>query len=320
MRFADFTGQERIKNLLRNAVAQGRVAQTYLFAGPPGVGKRALALALAQALNCLSPQGEDSCGTCPSCRRVEGGNHPDVLLVEPGGGALKIDQMRWLQQEAALRPYAGRRRVFILEGAETLTDQAANSLLKLLEEPPPSAVLILLAVAPERLLPTVRSRCLTVYFYPWPKDRLILELRRQGVPAAEAAALAEIAGGSPGQALALRPLLPQIQGAVEALVQAAHRRDDRALLAAAQELASREEMVLPVLNGLAAHGRRLLQEGGPGAGRWAGVLRATLEVQRFLERGVSPLYALAVFALQVRRALQAEELLPVGVAVEKEER
>lgn len=320
MRFADFAGQERIKNLLRNAVAQGRVAQTYLFAGPPGVGKRALALALAQALNCLSPQGEDSCGVCSSCRRVEGGNHPDVLLVEPEGGSLKIDQMRWLQQEAALRPYAGRYRVFILEGAEALTDQAANSLLKLLEEPPPSAVLILLAVAPERLLPTVLSRCLTVYFYPWPKESLISELERQGVPGDEAAALAEIAGGSPGQALALRPLLPQIQAAVEGLVQAARRRDDRALLVAAQELAGREEMVFPVLDGLAARSRKLLQEGGPGAGRWAEVLKAILETERLLEREVNPVYALTVFALQVRRALHAEELLPIGVAGEKEER
>ena len=129
------------------------------------------AVATAQALNCLSPRGEgesrDACGTCAACVRIARGVHPDVIVVEPGdSGSIKIEQIRDAIESAGYRPFEGRRRVVIVNEADAMAASPQNALLKMLEEPPPSSVFILITARPDMLLPTVRSRCQHLRFQP----------------------------------------------------------------------------------------------------------------------------------------------------------
>src|SRR5215470_13079523 len=163
----DIIGHEWAIDFLRRSIAGGHVAHAYLLSGPEGVGKGLLALRLAQALNCEAG-GPDPCLACRTCKRIARGNHPDVRIagmasqalgLKPDEAArqkeLKIDTVREWQGDISLRPYEGRRRVFILHDAERLTDAASNAMLKTLEEPPPYATLLLVAHTAGELLPTI---------------------------------------------------------------------------------------------------------------------------------------------------------------------
>ncbi len=204
MGFGGIIGQDRAASLLRQALRADRLAHAYLFVGPGGVGKRRVALALAKAANCLCPLPDgDACGSCAACRKVAAGVHPDVLLLTPEEGTLRIEQVRTLREEVTRRPYEGRRRFALLDPAEALTEQAQNALLKTLEEPAGATTFILLAQRTGTLLPTVLSRCQRLTFGPVPEALLARHLAAVGVPSDRARALAALARGSVGEALAL---------------------------------------------------------------------------------------------------------------------
>ena len=159
-------GHEKAVKHLSRSLEQGRLSHAYLFTGPAQVGKMSLAMDLARALNCLG--GDRPCDDCAQCDRIARGLHADVRVVDVGSGpsktgasrtAIGIDQVREVQREASLKPYEGRYRVFIFDGAERVTAEAANSLLKTLEEPPDQVVIVLLAPDAVALPPTVVSRC-----------------------------------------------------------------------------------------------------------------------------------------------------------------
>lgn len=187
--------------LLRHSLAAERVSHAYLLSGPPQIGKRSLALAMAQALNCT--ESDPPCGQCPSCLKIARVAHPDVrsIVGEGAGGGLKIDQVRALQREAALSPYEGRYRVFILLRMDLASIEAANSLLKTLEEPPQHVVLILTAVQAELLPSTVNSRCQRLDLRPVPRHIIEASLRDRGISAERAQLLARLSGGRVGWAL-----------------------------------------------------------------------------------------------------------------------
>ena len=177
MPFAQLVGNERIKKALQRAVIEDRVAQSLLMAGAPGVGKYQFAVALAQALNCASSIEGDACGVCVSCLRIERNEHADVRTIlrevkdpnlkkEQKSQFIRIDQMRLMSEQAQFRPYEGRRRVFIIDEAEWLRLEAANSILKTLEEPPATSLVILITSKPYSLLETIRSRCQMLNFAP----------------------------------------------------------------------------------------------------------------------------------------------------------
>ncbi len=194
-------GHDWAVDLLRHSLTASRVAHAYLFSGPSQVGKTTLALALAQALNCT--QTDPPCGQCPSCLRIVRGVHPDVQLVLGEGAkeSIKIEQIRALQREAMLAPYEGRYRVFVLRRMDRASVEAANSLLKTLEEPPGHIVLILTTLDPEALPATVVSRCQRLDLRPTAHDIVELALREQGVPSPRAELLSKLSGGRVGWAL-----------------------------------------------------------------------------------------------------------------------
>jgi DNA polymerase-3 subunit delta' len=205
MSFKEIIGHERQIEHLRNAMRNRRVAHAYLFLGKEGIGKKLVALNLAKALNC--PRGsEDPCDECPSCLKVDHLHHPDILLVEPHGQWIRIDQIRDLQRELSHRPYEGKRRVCILMGSDRMRQEAANALLKILEEPPLHTVLILLAANVDLMLPTITSRCQRIPFNPLPFARIVEVIRlRLALKREEAYILASLADGSLGKAFQMDP-------------------------------------------------------------------------------------------------------------------
>lgn len=207
-------GHEWAVDFLRRSVGGGRAAHAYLISGVAGLGKALLAQRLAQAVNCETG-GPDPCGVCRSCKRIERGNHPDIRVsgmavqgarFKPEEAArqkdLKIDTVREWQADINLKPYEARQRVFILHDAEKLNDAAANAMLKTLEEPPPYAMLILVANTSGDLLQTIVSRCQPIKLRPVPRTQIAAALReRCNLAPAEADLLAAWSNGRPGWAL-----------------------------------------------------------------------------------------------------------------------
>jgi DNA polymerase-3 subunit delta' len=172
MPFRDIKGHRRLTELLARSIERGTLPPASIFAGPSGVGKRAAAIAVAQALNCTSSRSassgslfQDACGTCSACARIARGAHPDVLVVEPGdSGNIRIEPIREAIDRTGFKPFEGRRRVVIIDEADAMVPGAQNALLKTLEEPPASSIFILVTPRPDSLLPTVRSRCIRLWF------------------------------------------------------------------------------------------------------------------------------------------------------------
>ena len=175
--FNDFEGNPRLTNLLRKGV----LPQSALFSGPEGVGKKTLALLLAALANCKEriENESDICGCCSSCVKALSGNHPDIYLYDSSSGSdaptasIKIEDMRKLRKEAYYRPFEGKLRFFIIDEAEKMTEEAANCILKVLEEPPPTTRIILVTSYPGRLLPTILSRCQSFRFRPLPPESIL---------------------------------------------------------------------------------------------------------------------------------------------------
>lgn len=163
MSLYDVLGQEHIAELISGSLKDERVGHAYIFAGPKGVGKAKMALEFAKALNCNDKQN-DSCDQCQTCKRIEHHNHHNVIWLKPDGNSIKIDQIRQLQKDFHYRPVGIKYKVIIIEQAEQMTHQAANSLLKFLEEPGFLMVAILLIENPNQLLVTIRSRCQIINF------------------------------------------------------------------------------------------------------------------------------------------------------------
>jgi DNA polymerase III subunit delta' len=214
MSFKDVIGHIKPIELLQKAILNDKVAHSFLFLGNEGIGKRWVALQFAKALNCLERKADeaDACNQCLSCKKIEDALHPDVLVLEPEGQALKVEQVRQMQKDLAYRPYEGKRRVCILTAADRMAPNMSNTLLKTLEEPPLHTVIILLANSARVILPTILSRCQQVFFNPLAPSSLIPWLMEQkGFSEEEARLLASLSEGSPGKALKLQEEIRQIQ-------------------------------------------------------------------------------------------------------------
>jgi len=202
-------GHEWAVDMLHQHVARGEVRHAYLFCGPPGLGRRTLALRLAQALNCTTPIAAGvPCGTCRDCRQIESMQHPDLTVIQAldddgkpkENGTLKVDYVRAVQHSLSLRPYQAKYRVALFLRFQEANDSAANALLKTLEEAPAHAILLLTADTPEQLLPTIVSRCEILRLRALPISAIEADLLKRGVDEERARVLAHISGGRPGYA------------------------------------------------------------------------------------------------------------------------
>ena len=194
-----------------------------LFCGIDTAGKRTAAVTFAMSCNCLSRPAQElppgtplsiaddmsfqdvnPCGKCTACRKVQSGNHPDIISVSPTGPIIRIAQIRALSETLCMKPYEARRRFVIISDAQTMNPEAGNAILKLLEEPPDRTIFILLAAQASDLLPTIASRCQHIHFYPLPrKDLQALLMEKDHLPPDDAAVIADLADGDYTRALLL---------------------------------------------------------------------------------------------------------------------
>jgi len=219
--FKHLLGHERAKSLLRGAVAQKKLGHAYLFRGPDGVGKKTAARMFAAFLNCKSPPEGNACCRCTSCRKYISGNHPDLIHIAPEGAAIKIGQVRELKHLLSFPPLEAAVRVVILEDIHAMRREAANSLLKTLEEPAPDNLFILTADQTGEILPTIISRCQIIPFGSLDHEDIAKVLMQEkGIEKAVALTLASVAEGSLGRAKLLleQDLLAFRQEVVEQLL------------------------------------------------------------------------------------------------------
>jgi DNA polymerase III subunit delta' len=199
----NLVGHEWAVDMLKKHVVNETTRHAYLFAGPPGLGRRTLALRFAQALNCQTPTDAGiPCGQCRDCKQIEAMQHADLTVIqaEAEGGTLKVDQIREARRTLVLKPYQSKYRVAIFLRFQEANDNAANALLKTLEEAPSYAVLILTADNPEQLLPTIVSRCEVLRLRPLKIEEVQRELESRGVESERAKLIAHISSGRPGYA------------------------------------------------------------------------------------------------------------------------
>jgi DNA polymerase-3 subunit delta' len=224
-RFARLLGQAKAKKLLQEAVARHKVSHAFLFRGPDGVGKKRAALTFTSYINCQNSDMGDACGQCKSCKKYQSGNHPDLLIVQPDGAAIKIGQIRELIQQLVFPPLEAKYRVIVLEDVHTMKREAANSLLKTLEEPAANNLLILTADQAGEILPTILSRCQVIPFMPLPYE-LLSSILQEGsvVDDSTAQTLAALSEGSLGRAQLLikENLLTLRKEIIERLVELHH--------------------------------------------------------------------------------------------------
>ena len=199
-------GHEWAVEMLKQHLLNDSVRHAYLFSGPPGLGRRTLALRYAQALNCPKPVAPgEPCGKCKTCQQIERMQYADLAVIqaEKEGGVLKVEQIRAVRQSLVLKPYQGKYRVALFLRFQEANPNAANALLKTLEEAPAQVVLFLTADTPEQLLPTIVSRCEVLRLRPLPVERVESFLKARDADTAMAHLIAHISGGRPGYALRL---------------------------------------------------------------------------------------------------------------------
>lgn len=281
--FSGLFGQNKARLLLGRALESGQLAHAYLFRGPDGVGKKLFARSLAAAVNCRQRQGMDACGHCPSCRKYSSDNHPDFLMIRPEKGMIKIDRIREMIQTISYPPYESLVRVVVLEDIHTMRPEAANCLLKTLEEPPDNNLLILTAASAREVLTTISSRCQVVPFFSLGQEETVAVLERENpeLDRETAGLLARLSEGCPGQALNLyRSEMVALWREVVGLVSDPEHdgnRDVGLLLQAAETMAALKEDLLPLFGLLRIWLRDLLVIDSLGQ---AGVERMAMDAGR----------------------------------------
>lgn len=204
MGFETLLGNERLKDNLTGSLRRGHISHFYLISGPEGSGKRTLARLLAAALMCSEPNRP--CGSCPQCRKVMNGTHPDFITVDdPEKKTVPVELIRQARADMYIQPNEGQRKIYLFPRAQDMGVPGQNALLKVLEEPPAYGVFLLLADNPQRLLTTVRSRCVELALSPLPEALLLRELRSR-FPTVSSETLHAVhsrSGGYLGQALNL---------------------------------------------------------------------------------------------------------------------
>ena len=200
--FEQIIGNEKIQELLKNAIINNKASHSYLFIGTEGIGKKLIAQEFSKALLCL---GEDKyCNTCKSCIEFDSQNNPDFNIIEPDGNSIKIEQIREIQRKVAEKPIISSKKIYIINNSDKMTTEAQNCLLKTLEEPPEYITIILIGTNENAFLSTIKSRCTIIHFQDIPEYRIQEYLReKEGIEIQDQYILKAF-GGSIGKAIQLQ--------------------------------------------------------------------------------------------------------------------
>ncbi len=251
--FRGLLGQDKAKLLLSRSLARERIPHALLFRGPDGVGKRLFAGMVAAILNCRQRIEGGACGGCSSCRKFQSGNHPDFVVIRPEQGTIKIDRIRGLIRDLTYPPYESEVRVVLLEDIHTMRREAANSLLKTLEEPPEGNLLILTAESSKNILATISSRCQIIPFFPLSMNDTVtvVQQRIKDLEKETVVLLARLSEGSPGRALLFKEMeMVETWEKVITIVRDSANDPDggvSAVLRAAENMADLKENLIPFL-------------------------------------------------------------------------
>lgn len=258
MGFETLLGNERLKENLRSSIERGRISHFYLISGPAGSGKHTLARLLAAAILCRSQQGKP-CGACPACRKALGAGHPDLITIDdPERKTVPVDLVRQARSDMYVRPNEADHKIYLFPRGQDMLEPSQNALLKILEEPPAYGVFILLTENPEKLLPTVRSRCTDLALTALP-ETLLRQTLQQRFPEADSETLQGAiarSGGFLGQALTLMEEGSELPAQTTAFLSAYASRDPLGLL---QVLVPMEKMSRDQLIALLSQWRGLLE-------------------------------------------------------------
>jgi DNA polymerase-3 subunit delta' len=312
MPFKDIFDQAKALTIITGQLASGRVPHAYLFLGQDGVGRKKTALELAKTLNCGQSTGvpRDNCGHCISCQKIERGLHPDVQIIDFAFQArlenkdldkqrvIKIDTIRAVQRDISLKPTEGTWKIYCIDPAEKITLDAANCLLKTLEEPPAWTLIILLAKHKENLPATIVSRTQTVPFRPLAEKTIADYLiAQQAMDWTQALDIARLSEGSLGQALTLVTNRQSVQSSFWS------RLKDTRLPAAEilEESQARAKNAAAFLDELLAEAKRDFREAPE---RYRLCVAALLQARAQLERNVNPQMILDVVLLDLNNAVR----------------
>ncbi len=247
MSFENLIGNEKLKQILETAVKNNNVLHSYMFVGKEGIGKTSFAKEFAKMMLCIN-QNKKPCNNCKSCMEFNGESHPDFVQIIPEDGkTIKIEQVRFMQEKVQEKPVTSSKKVYLILQAETMTREAANSLLKTLEEPPEYAVIILTTSNESKILTTIKSRCMKLHFEPIPEEKIINYLKQNGIDANITENMLKHCEGSIGKALKINDLKEQyIQ--IEELINILEKQNITQIWKKAEVLYSAKEDVIDLLN------------------------------------------------------------------------
>lgn len=207
MSFEKIIGNDKIKQELQKAVKNNAISHSYMFVGQEGIGKKLFAKELAKMELCLD--GNKACNQCSSCIKFNSENNPDFVLLEPDGSSIKISQIRELQENVYKKPIISNKKVFIIDDSEKMTEEAQNSLLKTLEEPPEYIIIILITSNENKLLNTIKSRCIKINFENIDTKDILEYISREQIMEKPSASLLTMCNGSIGKLIKIKQNLEE---------------------------------------------------------------------------------------------------------------
>ncbi|MCK5533643.1 DNA polymerase III subunit delta' [bacterium] len=331
MYFSNILGQEIPLKIIQNAVKAEKYAHAYLFVGPEGVGKKSTAFAFARLLNCkhrvaIDNKGEkhasgadlalqdintyDACGECISCKKIEKQIHPDVSFIYPEKKDIRINQMRTLKYQAQFKPMEGSCKVYIIDKARMMNKESANSVLKLLEEPPDRVLIILIAQNKYGILPTIISRCQVIKFNLL-SDNLIVRSLREKYKIEEEKALffSQLSNGSIGKAFSLsQGKTEESKKKADFLIAKIIQGDFISLFSESEKLSfskDREELekILSIM--MAAYKQKMYKNPN---GKYQSILEIILQTKENIKRNINVGIALDEMFLSINRIIEDKEI------------
>lgn len=241
--FKNIIGNEAIKQRLAKSIENETISHSYLFIGTQGIGKKKLAKEFAKKILCLEKEQNSN---CKSCIEFESNNHPDFMCIQPDGNSIKIEQIRFLQKKIQEKPIIANKKVYIIDEADTMTTEAQNCLLKTLEEPPDFATILLIGSQENAFLPTIKSRCMILYFQPIEDEKIKQYMKENYEIVNLTPNRLAMFQGSLGKAIALKEKQEEYD-TIEAIIENIDKKDLIEIIQLAEPLYKAKEEIFEIL-------------------------------------------------------------------------